>query len=351
MASTTHVYAGAARWRANGRLAGVFRMAADEGRWEHLTKGLPEDAFVHAITVHPQDANIVFVGTQDGPYRSTDRGATWERLGFPDRNMQVWSIQVHPARPRTIYCGTSPVAVYRSDDGGDNWRLLSKPQMPDRCKMPFPARVMRFGIDAARPDDMFAPLEVNGLMRSRDGGESWQDCSADLLRLAQSPHLKSRLASDVESEGMLDCHALAVSAADPGAVYVALRMGLFRSGDGGETWQDMEVGRFSHLRYARDIRVSPQDPRTLYACLSVAAASDEGSLSRSRDLGKTWQRFDRGMRPRSTMMAVALNHQNADEVYALTREGQAIGTRDGGQSWREYHLPEGCQDFYAMACG
>ena len=64
---------------------------------------------------------------------------------------------------------------------------------------------------------------------------------------------------------MLDGHAIAISPADPDAVIVAVRMGLFRTADDGNTWQDMEVGRFSPTTYGRDIKASPQDPKTIYS--------------------------------------------------------------------------------------
>src|SRR5436309_1222773 len=114
---------------------------------------------------------------------------------------------------------------------------------------------------------------VGGVMKSPDAGETWQDCSADLLRLAELPHLKSRIDSDTDIEGMLDGHALCVSAARPGTVFLAVRMGLFRSAERGAHWQTMDIGRFSPLTYSRDLRVSPHDPRVLYACLSPAARS------------------------------------------------------------------------------
>jgi photosystem II stability/assembly factor-like uncharacterized protein len=150
---------------------------------------------------------------------------------------------------------------------------------------------------------------------------------------------------------MLDGHALCVSAAAPGTVILALRMGLFRSTDRGAHWKDMEVGRFSPLTYGRDIRVSPQDPKVLYACLSPAARSEDGSLYRSADLGETWTRFDHGVKAESTMMAVALHPRDASSVYCASRTGQVFGTEDGGRSWREDRLPAGVGDVYAIACG
>ena len=346
---STHIYAGA--WSTkDGGISGVYRCEAGDNRWERLTNGLP-DVDVQAITIDPNEPSVVYAGTADGPYRSTNRGDSWERLGFPDRDMAIWSITAHPKQPRTLFAGGSPVAVYRSDDNGDNWRRMADPALPNRVKMPFACRVMRFAPHPTKDDELYATLEVNGVMRSQDRGESWQDCSADLVKLADRPHLKSRLVSDTETEGMLDGHAMTMTAAEPDTVFLAVRMGLFRSNDQGKSWQDMEVGRFSPVTYGRDIRVSPQDPRVLYSCLSVAANSSFGSLYRSDDVGQSWKRVDEGTDPRSTLMAVALHPRDGKQIYTVARNGQVFGTQDGGGSWTEFPLPEQVKQVYALACG
>jgi photosystem II stability/assembly factor-like uncharacterized protein len=332
----------------SGKVGGIFRRTVGDDRWEQLTKGLPESTNVQAITVHPTNPDVVYIGTNDGPYRTLDRGERWERLDFP-KNHEVWSIAFQANDPRVVYAGTSPVGVFKSENGGDTWRRLAKAGLPERVKMGFACRVMRLASDPARPQEVYATLEVGGVMRTLDGGERWDDCTDDLVTLAARPHLKSKIQSDTEIEGMLDGHALAVSAAQPGTVFLAVRMGLFQSDDQGKSWGDMEIGRFSPLTYGRDVRVSPQDPRTLYACLSPAARSEDGSLYRSQDLGKTWKRFDHGVKAERTMMAVALHPRDADQVYCVSRCGQVFGTEDGGRSWREHRVPE-VQDVYALAC-
>ena len=344
----TQIFAGAAR-AGRTSVGGLFRRTPGDGQWETVTKGLPERTDVQSITVHPQDPSLVYLGTRTGPYRSADGGASWQRLPFPEDGGEVWAIAVHPTRPRTLYLGASPVEVFRSDDGGDSWRRLGA-TVPERVKMSFPCRVMRLAIDPSRPEEIYAAVEVGGAIRSLDGGETWTDCSADLVKLAERPHLKSKIQSDTDIEGMMDGHALCVSAAQPGTVFLAVRMGLFRSDNQGMGWEDMEVGRFSPLTYARDVHVSPHDPRELYACLSPAARSEDGSLYRSRDLGTTWQRFDQGVKARSTMMALALHGRDRDQVFCTCRHGQVFGTQDGGRSWREYQLPDGVTDVYALAC-
>ena len=74
---------------------------------------------------------------------------------------------------------------------------------------------MRMAQHPERPDEIYAALEVNGVIRTTDSGETWEDCSADLICLSELPHLKSKIVSDTFAEGMLDGHAIAISSADP----------------------------------------------------------------------------------------------------------------------------------------
>lgn len=332
---------------------GLFRCTAEEGRWQALGAGLPENAEVHAILVHPDDPDVIFAGTQDGPYRSDDGGDHWRRPGFPDRGVMIWSLTIHPTRRNVMYAGAAPVALYRSLDGGETWRRLPNAISPAHCERPgFDTRVLRITVDPNRPDDVYAALEVSGVLRSSDGGETWSDMSAPLIRLAEQPHLQSNVGGRHcgHCEGMLDSHATAISAAAPDTVFLGLRMGLFRSDDRGATWYDIEIGRFSPLTYCHDVVVSPHDPRVLYTCLSPAAFSDDGSLYRSDDLARSWRRIDHGIKAGSTLMAVSPHPSDPAQIYCVTRGGQVFGTQDSGGSWREYRLPGGVKDVYAVAC-
>ena len=332
---------------------GLFRRVAGDGDWQALTAGLPANVEVRAIALHPQNSDVIYVGTQDGPYRSTDGGDRWKRLGFPERNAVVWSLAIHPTRPNILYAGLAPVALYKSEDGGDTWSKVKSARSPAHCeKDGFDTRTIRITVDPSRPDDIYVALEVSGVIRSTDGGETWSDMSESLFELAEQPHLKSNVGGRAcdDCEGMLDSHALTISSAAPGTAFLALRMGLFRSDDRGASWRDTQIGRFSPLTYCRDVIVSPHDPRVMYACLSQAAFSTAGSIYRSVDLGSTWQRFDRGIDCESTMMAVATHPGDPARVYSIARGGQVFGTEDSGASWKEYRLPAGVNDAYTVAC-
>ena len=268
--------------------------------------------------------------------------------GDPD----TWSILVHPKNPKRIYAGATPIHVYRSDDGGDNWKKLADPDLPDRVIMAFACRVMRLDVDPNSPDDVYATLEANGAMRSRNAGESWEDCTADLIRFCEEPKYRSRIGSQTEIEGMLDGHALACSAAAPGTVFLANRMGLFRSGDRGEHWEDMEIGRFSPLTYGRDIRTSPHDPKVLYA-----APQPGGALDRRLGLAQRRCRQDlEALRPRHQGRR---DDDGRDDPSArpepslrgLARRPDVRHAATAARAGPKASLPEGVRDCYAIAAG
>ena len=152
IAEISYVYAGTVRSADRGR-GGIFRQMVGDQRWEALTDGLPEGTAVHAITVHPANPEVVFIGTTKGAFRGANRGGRWERLALPDPEADIWSITVDPTDRRTVYAGCGPVGVYRSADDGDHWKKMPDPGLPDRVHMTFPCRVMRLDVDPtpARP--------------------------------------------------------------------------------------------------------------------------------------------------------------------------------------------------------
>ncbi len=314
---------------------GLYRRKAGEERWESLTRGLPEKPEVQALAVHPSEPGVVFAGTQDGPYRSADGGDTWERLGFPSPGLSVWSFLFYPSDPGRMLLGTAPAAVYRSEDGGDNWKATTMTPGPDMVDIGFDCRLTGLAVDPGETQDVFAAVEVGGVRRSSDGGESWESINRGLA----------------PEEDTLDLHGVQVSSNQKGTVVISTRQGLFRSADRGDHWDFIDISHVSPIGYTRDLRLAPQDANTLYVSLGKAARSRNGGLVRSRDLGQTWERLDQGITANSTMMAVSVDRNAPERVYCATRDGQVFGTEDEGGSWRELPLPEEAKEVRALACG
>ena len=64
------------------------------------------------------------MGTQNGPYRSTDQGEHWEKLNVPDHGLPVWSLLFDPRDPKVMYAGYENCEIFRSEDGGERWQQL-----------------------------------------------------------------------------------------------------------------------------------------------------------------------------------------------------------------------------------
>ena len=109
---------------------------------------------VTGVAVHPNDPQVVYAGTQDGPYRSSDCGEHWERLDYPRGGHGVWSFLFRPSDPRTMYLGTAPGEICRSVNGGDSWQKLSATMGSNKCQMAFPTWVIALAAAPNFPDEI-----------------------------------------------------------------------------------------------------------------------------------------------------------------------------------------------------
>ena len=160
---------------------------------------------------------------------------------------------------------------------------------------------------------MYAAIEVGGLLGSQDGGESWTS-------LIDGPYLRNNT---------IDLHAVQVSPAAPGTVYIATQVAMFRGRDRGRHWEHVQIGEmFPGGSYCRDLLVAPDDPNVLYLAAGAggggapAGTSEAGALFRSRDTGETWERVDIGDVPPSRMARIAIDRR-APALVSLLRHARA----------------------------
>jgi len=338
----SYVYVGLAGETAPGRpvKSGLYRMAAGDDRWELATRGLPAAPAIRAIATHPERPETVYVGTQDGPYRSDDHGDHWEKLDVPDHGLPVWSLAFDPRDVRVMYAGYENCEIYRSDDGGQRWR-----QLPVTLRFPEvtvaagsnPAkRVLEVAANPANPDEIYGAIEVGGVIRSLDGGEHWENMS-------HGQYL---------NDDTVDMHGVLVGRWRAGQVFAIGRAGLFCSADHGEHWASarLEALNPNGQTYCRDIREAPGDSRTIWVAGGANFQSEVGALFRSKDGGTSWSRVDMGVKPKTTMFALAFDARQPRRMHCATSGGEVFSSEDGGTSWSARPLPEGATQVYAMGC-
>lgn len=339
----SYVYVGLAGETAPGReiQSGLYRMAEDDQVWQSPAQGLPEAPAIRAIAVHPQKPEIVYVGTQEGPYRSNDHGEHFEKVNVPDHGLPVWSILFHPRDPDVIFAGYESNEIYRSENGGESWRPLPvNVQFPDVTTGPRsnPAkRVLMMSASASDPDQLYGAIEVGGIIRTLDGGGHWENLSHGMY----------------VNDDAVDMHGVLVSSLHSDTVFGIARAGLFRSTDQGCHWSYVTLGPLNDKgqTYCRHICEVPGDPNAIWVAAGPAFRSDRGVLFYSGDGGMTWDEVDMGLQPGSTMFSIAIDQGRPARMYCTTTGGEVFGSQDGGQSWNSHVLPEGASQVYALACG
>ena len=335
----TQLYIGVSN-RTGGDVSGLYRRPTDGAAWSLCE--LPPGTHVHAITVDPHDPAVVYAAASSGLYRSRDRGDTWRRLIEPQGQEQFWSVLIHPSNPATILAGTAPLGLHRSDDNGETWRCMPRPAIAERMVGAFPSRIMRMAVAPSRPETIWAGMEVNGAMRSDDGGETWLDLSDELVALAKLPHLESAILTKDTAEGMLDVHAICVSPVAPGLALPGAAHGPVSREDRGSS---LDRPEYRPARGASALRagrgggaVGPCDAVCLRRTMPRAAmpgdsskAQDTGApLVADRPRDRRCQHDDGGFaRPEQSAPDSLRDAQGPDVQHRRWRE-----------SWRDIPLPE-----------
>jgi photosystem II stability/assembly factor-like uncharacterized protein len=247
----------------------------------------------------------------------------WHELDFPEPD--VFSLAVSPA-DGTAYAGCEPSQLFRSADGGETWEeLAALRQIPSAPTWSFPPRPWTSHVRwiAPSPHDaglLLVGIELGGLMRSEDGGATWED-----HRPGAQP----------------DVHSLSWHPSVPGRAYEAGGGGAAWSKDGGATWQPADEGRDRDYTWA--VAVDPTDPDCWYVSASTGpfAAHDpdrpsEAFVYRWREDGP-WQALDGGLQQPLDAMAYALLYRE-DGLYLGLADGTLLKSSDGGDTWETVPL-------------
>jgi photosystem II stability/assembly factor-like uncharacterized protein len=350
--NSIHVYVGLAGEGENIGTGGLLRRDVDSDQWESISDGLPDEPQVRALLVHPDNPAIIYAGTHRGVYRSDNRGADWETShcpGNPDEGTDVWSLAFDPSNPEVIFAGYEPCAIYRSSDAGESWQKMdtSRIAYPNVTTYmpPLAKRVIGIAVDPSDSADVYAAVEVGGLLASRDGGDSWDSITDGLYT----------------DNHTVDLHGVKLSPAAPGSVFIIAQVAMFRSPDRGAHWQHLRFGEmFPGGSYCRGLAIAPDDPKTVYLAAGAggggapAGTEEAGALFRSRDLGDNWERLDIGDTPPSRMFQVAIPEGAPNKVFCISKDGHFFSSEDGGDTWANSRLPvETARSLhvYPMACG
>lgn len=306
----------------------VARVDVDADGTASTTFGL-EGVRVECVSVDPRDPNRIYVGTdEDGVFKSLDGGETWEPGGDGIPHKRTPSIAISPAHVENgksvVYAGTEPSNLYRSDDDGETWREFPKlPELPSSSTWSFPPRPWTHHTrwitpHATDPSIIYVGIELGGVMRSLDGGETWEDR---------------------KDGAYTDSHAIKVHATATDRVYEAAGQGVACSDDCGASWRPVDDGMDRHYSWA--IAVDPADPDLWYVSASTGASAAHRShgqaqahLYRKRGAAP-WELLDANLDfPLPYMPYSLLTFRDQPNALLMgIQNGGLMFSDDSGESW------------------
>ena len=321
---------------------GVWKSSDGGLTWKPVFDDQPTSS-IGSIAVAPSDPNVVYVGSGEanirgnvapgaGIFKSEDGGKTWKHVW--KQVGQIGTMAVHPKNPDVAYAavlghafGPNPErGVYRTRDGGKTWdRVLYKNDdtgASDVCIDPTNPRVVYAGLWQARrrPWEMTSGGPGSDLQVSRDGGDTWTSLKKDAKKLGLP-------------DGPWGKIGVAVAPSNSQRVYALIEAekgGLFRSDDGGESWQLTSDSRTLRQRawYYHTLTVHPTNPDVIFA--------PNVPLLKSIDGGRTFQPV-RGCH-HGDHHDVWIDPANPNRMIDSNDGGVDI-TTDGGRTWYAPPLP------------
>ncbi len=295
---------------------GLVRLREEGGAWR--ADLLRADERAQCLALDPRDPAVLYLGTVGGGVaKSADGGRTWADLGLPEAD--VFSLAVGPA-DGAVYAGTEPSRLFRSDDGGQTWREpAALRELPSAPTWSFPPRPWTSHVRwiAPHPSEaglLLVGIELGGVLRSEDGGITWQD---------QRPGAEK------------DAHALAWHPRDPERAYEAGGGGAAFSRDGGQSWVAADEGRDRH--YTWGLAVAPDAPDTWFVSATHGPRQAHGGGDAQARLYRRrgdapWEALGGGLADPLDSFPYALLAA-AGRIFAGLGDGRLFASRDGGDTW------------------
>jgi photosystem II stability/assembly factor-like uncharacterized protein len=261
-----------------------------------------------------------------GMQRSEDGGQSWREINNGILYKEAWCVVQHP-QSGELFVGTGPSSVFKSADGGDSWtdceKLRDLPETID-WTFPRPPHVSHVKGLALCPDDpsvILGAIEEGWIVRSQDGGKSWQNIK----------------------EGVeFDAHSVAVMPDNPAVVIATSGQGVYKSANGGDSFVESSNGL--DRRYMAQLVCHPARPKVLFSAAAAVPPPfwrrPEGAAAafvRSDDQGESWRRLSGGLPEhfKAAPRATAGDPEEADAFFVGMTDGTIWLSENGGESFRQ----------------
>ncbi len=249
---------------------------------------------------------------------------------------RVWHLEPSLTDPDTVYAGVEDAAIFRSTDGGENWKELPglrghgtgpkwQPGAGGLC-------LHTIILDPSNPQRIWIAISAAGAFRTDDGGKNWKPINRGL---------RSQYIPDQDAEVGHCVHHIAMNPKRPGILFMQKHWDVLRSDDAGDNWKEVSGNLPTDFGFAIDVHA--HEPETIYV-VPIKSDSEhfppDGKLRvyRSRTGGNEWEALTKGL-PQSDCYvnvlrdAMAVDSLDSCGVYFGTTGGQVYVSADAGDSW------------------
>ena len=298
---------------------GFFFVSNDNGEnWRPSMRSMPSRLITYAILQDARDANVIYLGTNLGVYRSTDRGTSWA---------PVWALEKKKATPakKTVKSRTAT----KRRPGLSATDTIMQAQ----------AALKVAGYHRGEPDGKAGPATTAAVKKFQGDRHLPVTGKLDAITLAALGVGKSTDSASAERSDLILAdavntlvHTVDAETQQP-AILAGTSSGLYRSVDPTKGWEKLSYGSFDSRTTC--ISTNPRKPET------ILVGTPSSGVLMSRDAGKTWRQLD-GVPPDVPINTVVQDPQRPDYIYVGTKQALFV-SHDGGKSWkaRGGNLPYG----------
>jgi hypothetical protein len=249
---------------------------------------------------------------------------------------RVWHLEPSLTDPNTVYAGVEDAAIFRSTDGGENWKELPglrghgtgpkwQPGAGGMC-------LHTIILDPSNPQRMWIAISAAGAFRTDDAGKTWKPINRGL---------RSQYIPDQDAAVGHCVHHIAMNPKRPGVLFMQKHWDVMRSDDAGDNWTEVSGNLPTDFGFAIDVHA--HEPETVYV-VPIKSDSEhfvpDGKLRvfRSRTGGNEWEALTKGL-PQSNCYlnvlrdAMAVDSLDKCGIYFGTSGGQVYASADAGDSW------------------
>jgi hypothetical protein len=299
----------------------ALRDASAQWQVEHVLQG----QVVNCLAQDPLQAGVIYAGTQEnGILCSRDYGSSWAPAGLAGQTIKA--ISASRSQPGLVFAGSRPARLYVSRDQGQHWqelpafrKIFSRWFWFSPASAPFSAYVQGIALSPTQPEVIVAGIEFGAVVRSTDGGQTWQDHRPGALR---------------------DCHSIQFHVSNGDWIYEAggTGAGVAISQNGGRTWQQPRAGLDRHYGWA--CAADPRQPEICYASIAPSPAQAHNSGKANAYIFRTngdgvWQKLGGGLPQPLVHMPYALltDPDVPGHVYAGLSSGDVWWSQNYGDTW------------------